>query len=663
VKIRPHAIGFVAILIVFSAGAACAQDLQLHVTYVCNGDRLFIDSCNIRDLSDTATCMVGHPDKNQANGLMAYTTQTRGDLKKLLATCKQPSADERSHAKAFDKKVADTQAAKEKKANDENDAIEARAQAAIAAATGKKPMTADQRAMNRCITAGRVPAVCTGNSLSKGFADMLGKLLPSDLPPVKPGLGMGGSFAGNGQWRIEFDEQSAAMKCSDLVPSAKAYTIEIKNDQAILKIDSSPKPLILTMKPDGTLLGAGPIVVHGSIVSGSSGGGSYSAGMPGSYSTSQQTVTTTMTPMEAQAHQYDAGTMTANGGMVDHTTTTDVTTYHAGTPATYSGPTVTYAPATRTCSQAILSSKHAAAGGTDIAKNFATALFNGGDSGPPTPPGLRMHGTYGGDGGISVEFYPESAVIACGDAARAYPYNIQIKGSQAIIKIEDPARELLLAIQADGELNAGSGPYEVHGRRITGQNDDGDFTFAPLNATCNLSVLKAGATPSAAPVIATAAAAPTATSNPSGLKTAVPNAPTGNAVLSISSGLPTQPGAANPLAGKSYILLRHTLATALANGGFPVPAGSAPNKVIAATCAARTPDCQRLLAAINSDSASAIKADAAGKADLPGVPPGAYYLMVSARVNNQALYWGFQVELKAGANKLTLDQRNAVPIN
>jgi hypothetical protein len=659
-KTRANVVGFMAILIAFSAGAACAQDVPLHVNYVCNGDHLFIDSCNMRDVSDTSTCMVGHPDKIQANGLMAYTTLTRGALKKLLPTCTQPSAAEVSRAKAFDKKVADTQAAKEKKANDENDAIEARAQTAIAAATGKKPMTADQRAINRCITSGRVTAICTGNALSKGFSDMLGKLLPTNMPPVQPGLNMGGNFVGSGQWRIEFDEQAAAMKCSDLVPSSKGYAIELKNDQAILKIDSNPKPLILTMKSDGTLVGAGPIVVHGSIVSGTSGGGSYTPGTPGSSTTSQQTVTTSMSPAEAQGRQYDGGTFTQNGQMVDHTTTTNVTTYNAATPATYSGPTVTYAPATRTCSQAVLSSKHAAAGGTDVAKNFATALFNGGGSGPPTPPGLRMHGTYGGTGGISVEFYPESAIIACGDAAHASPYNVQIKGSQALIKIEDPARELLLSMQPDGELNAGSGPYEVHGRRITGQDDDGDFTFAPLNATCNLSVLKPGAAPSAAPVVATAAATPGAATNPNGLKTAVANAPTGNAVLSITSGLPGTP---NPLAGKSFILLRHTLATALANGGFPVPAGSTPNKVIAATCAARTPDCQNLLAAINADSASLTRADASGKGDLPGVPPGAYYLMVSTRVNNQAIYWGFQVDLKAGPNRLTLDERNGVPIN
>jgi hypothetical protein len=37
--------------------------------------------------------------------------------------------------------------------------------------------------------------------------------------------------------------------------------------------------------------------------------------------------------------------------------------------------------------------------------------------------------------------------------------------------------------------------------------------------------------------------------------------------------------------------------------------------------------------------------------------------MISARYNNQPLVWGQAVQLKAGANSITLDQRNATPLN
>jgi hypothetical protein len=52
------------------------------------------------------------------------------------------------------------------------------------------------------------------------------------------------------------------------------------------------------------------------------------------------------------------------------------------------------------------------------------------------------------------------------------------------------------------------------------------------------------------------------------------------------------------------------------------------------------------------------RADASGKAVLPGVAPGVYYVMISTRYNNQPLVWGMPVQLKPGDNTLTLDQNN-----
>src|SRR5271167_1308105 len=81
-----------------------ASDVQLNAVFVCNGERIVIDSCNMRDTSDTSTCMVGHPDTVLPNGLMKYTYETRGNLKKLLPTCTQPTAQELAREEAFKKK-------------------------------------------------------------------------------------------------------------------------------------------------------------------------------------------------------------------------------------------------------------------------------------------------------------------------------------------------------------------------------------------------------------------------------------------------------------------------------------------------------------------------------------------------------------------------------
>ncbi|MGA7462442.1 MAG: hypothetical protein WBW69_19570, partial [Candidatus Korobacteraceae bacterium] len=98
-----------------------ADDVQLGATFVCNGERLYVENCNIRDLSDSANCMVAHPDRPQKNGLMVYTYESRGSLKKLLPTCKQPSSDEVRRANDFQRMQSRKLAANIKKANDELD--------------------------------------------------------------------------------------------------------------------------------------------------------------------------------------------------------------------------------------------------------------------------------------------------------------------------------------------------------------------------------------------------------------------------------------------------------------------------------------------------------------------------------------------------------------
>jgi hypothetical protein len=66
---------------------------------------------------------------------------------------------------------------------------------------------------------------------------------------------------------------------------------------------------------------------------------------------------------------------------------------------------------------------------------------------------------------------------------------------------------------------------------------------------------------------------------------------------------------------------------------------------------------------LKANAVSAVRADANGSGTLAGVPPGTYYLMISTRYNNQALVWDHPVQLKPGANSLTLSAQNATPMN
>ena len=121
------------------------------------------------------------------------------------------------------------------------------------------------------------------------------------------------------------------------------------------------------------------------------------------------------------------------------------------------------------------------------------------------------------------------------------------------IKIDAPDHPLTLSFAPNGALDAGFGPYQVHGRIVVGTNDNGDFTFAPMEQACDLGVLAPSKQIPAAGGSAATAGAPATASNNGGILS-TPDAPLGNATLSITSGFPA--GVPNPLAGRPYILLR-----------------------------------------------------------------------------------------------------------
>jgi hypothetical protein len=174
--------------------------------------------------------------------------------------------------------------------------------------------------------------------------------------------------------------------------------------------------------------------------------------------------------------------------------------------------------------------------------------------------------------------------------------------------------------------------------------------------TCNLAVLTPSKTIPESGGQSTAA-----------LRASAPSAPvhtTGNSTLTIASGLPVQPGAQNPLALHPYILLRSSIDDIVHQSGVTVPAGTLPFVYFGQSCAAGTPDCQAMLSAIKANLVANAKADANGNATMPNLAAGTYYFMVSTRLpNNHALIWTQPVQVKDGANSVTLDIYNATRVN
>jgi hypothetical protein len=616
---------------------AAAQDIKLNVIYVCNGERVVIDSCNIRDTSDTSTCMVGHPDTVLPNGLMKYTYETRGNLKKLLPTCKQPSAQELAQEEAFKKKQQEIYDANVAKANPQPAAQNPQAgggnQAGMNPSQIPPPKKAEERAMRRCVSSGRLAATCTGNGLLGAFTQMVSQVLPgADKKPQQPGPNMAGVFEGAGYWRLDFIDEGVLVNCAELSPNQESYSLDLKSGHATLTIDITPRPLVLAVHNDGTITGPpGPVIINGVIAVG------YVSEAAG----------TGATQKDQYGNLYDAAGNRVQGNANNGYTR--------------------FAPRRATCPTINLSSKGAGVGVQTMETDLLKSVV-GGDKGSATPPGIRMHGIFAATTGFSVQFFPESVILGCGpDAARAYPYTVEVGGSGAVVKIAATDHPLTLAFRPDGSLDPGSaGSYQVHGRIVTGQDDNDDFTFVPMEMTCNLAVLvpsqQIPASGGGPAMMNTAAGAPSSAGGPAGGGLSTAAAPLGNAVLSVVPGLAAQPGAPNPFAGHPYVLLRSRYADAIAKGGVTVPAGVSPYVYVGTVCGNRMPDCQKILAALNADAASAVRADSSGRGTFPGVPPGVYYLMISTRYNNQALVWEQAVQLRPGPNSVTLSLGNATPV-
>jgi hypothetical protein len=132
-----------------------------------------------------------------------------------------------------------------------------------------------------------------------------------------------------------------------------------------------------------------------------------------------------------------------------------------------------------------------------------------------------------------------------------------------------------------------------------------------------------------------------------------------SAVLAIASGFPPEAGKPNPVGNHGFYLLKDPVDTALTKGGFRPPAGMSPISGMNAVCTKQTPDCQKAVAAIIADSASAVKSTPDGKAVFPAVQPGTYYVFGMGQHQSKPLLWNVRVQIKPGDNSVTLDDRNA----
>ena len=214
----------------------------------------------------------------------------------------------------------------------------------------------------------------------------------------------------------------------------------------------------------------------------------------------------------------------------------------------------------------------------------------------------------------------------------------------------------------------------MHGRVVSGQDQNDEFTFAPMEQTCNLAALSpsktipmsggSAATMNASSIgSATGSGSATGAPNNNGGNLSASNAPLGNATLSIVSGFPATPGQSNPLGNHPYVLLRNSFNDTIARSGVNIPAGTTPFKFLGLACGNRTPDCQTIMNAIKAGAASSVRADINGRATFPGVPrrnllPDDFHTLQQPDSPVAPAS-----EVNTGSNSITLDTRNASEMN
>jgi len=470
-------------------------------------------------------------------------------------------------------------------------------------------------AARRCLELGGSTLGCMGKGLSAGIMDLAGfgaDAQESLMGPGRAGVVLKGLYKNSSTvTALNFDDASVSLNgCGKLADDAHNYSLEKRSGLVRITIDNEPSPIVLTMRPDGGLVGPGMIDVKGRIIVG-----------------------------------YFTSTHYENGVATGTTSTPD------------------YRPAMGRCVVGALvkppnppSRPSAAQSASDGSAIGALTGMIGSFVPDAGEVGLRMTGKYGG-GNLLLDFSGNSLVLDCGQAHVRQPYTVENTSNALLVHVQNSAGPFTLAVQPDNSLR-GAGSTTVNGRLVSGMSGD-NVTFAPHSETCDVGTFrpKTGATPTASVATAPPAPAAPAASAP---VASVPSATGGTSIkLTIISSFP---GGANPLAGATVALMSERFDTLLRKVGAPIAADVTPGKALQAYAANCFPprSCPAYATAMHPYYVVKGNFDNTGRVVLTAqVPAGTYYVFCSAKGPNGAYVWDVPGQLKVGENTVTLTAANA----
>jgi hypothetical protein len=475
------------LLLLALALPAAAEQFTIGVVYVCKGEHVVVTGCDIHDDSDKGYCQAQWNDRTGNGGFPAYTSETRGSMRKLLPTCTPPTQNQLDAHARFEKNVSDYQ----KKAVADQEEAFRRANQPKGPSTDHGGIAA-----RKCIAAGRSEMECISEGFSKSFKSLAGGTGLDTLFQQPAGLRLNGTYKSPSGFSINFDPgtathpATATFGCGKIQPITGGYEFSFKDGVISARIPNQPAPIPVTLSSATRLTGPAQAVVEGQIIVGwtNGGGGGTQAYAGGGSHTETHMESRSIDYGEAHNGSYNATDIQQNGMEYSVNTPVTTTTYDepAATPRRPSGPSPIFAPRTEHCTIGSLASTGPTSGPTGVAD--VLSVLGGSDTKKPlVPPGVRLVGNYKGAGDLSVEFRSDVAIIDCGEVQVAGTYTMEPAGRDFAIHI-NAAQPIALTYHPDGSL---SGPASIHinGRVMTGMTGN-QYNYAPSSATCSMSTLR-----------------------------------------------------------------------------------------------------------------------------------------------------------------------------
>lgn len=325
---------------------------------------------------------------------------------------------------------------------------------------GGGPLDANQK---RCLELGGTYDHCAGAMM--GALSAMASVLTlgasnanASAPPPLSGVVLVGTFHSRTdlpELALSWDGRAILQKCGTLVDSDHTYTLRKSGLTTQIVVDNEPEPIVLTLRPDGSLSGPGSISVKGEIITG--------------YNTTTKQVMVNGASAAAQGYS-------CNGPC---STTTSVPVF---------------APSMQRCTLSLLAS-HPPPPPPPKPTGLVADLI--GDAADPVQAiyGFRVTGPYASSNGLQLSFDNRYVTLDCGKAHINAPYTVDNTSTGFVIRVQNGGGAFPLAVAPDNTLR-GTGSTTVNGKLVSAVNGKiVNFTRIPRAATLAPSRPRANGTP------------------------------------------------------------------------------------------------------------------------------------------------------------------------